>query len=214
MASGSIRDRGTARMHKSPGDRRGAEPRLRPQGLTRHDVVVGRRRRPGHRRRRFRRRRVAPRAPVVHVATTLLGMVDAADRRQDRRQPARRARTSSGRSGSRRGWCATSTPSTLCRAREMRCGLGEMAKYHFLAGDDLLPWPRRTDRPLHRRSRPRSWRRRARGRPASAAQLRPHARPRARDRHGLRHGPRRSGRRRAIYAAELAWSSAASTRRA
>ena len=39
--------------------------------------------------------------PVVHVATTLLGMVDAAIGGKTGGQPARRARTSSGRSGSR-----------------------------------------------------------------------------------------------------------------
>ena len=33
--------------------------------------------------------------PVVHVSTSLLGMVDAADRRQDRRQPASAASTAS-----------------------------------------------------------------------------------------------------------------------
>ncbi|MEX1104585.1 MAG: 3-dehydroquinate synthase family protein [Ilumatobacteraceae bacterium] len=80
--------------------------------------------------------------PVVHVATTLLGMVDAAI---------------GGKTGVNIGagngeggknligtfWqpagvvCDLDALATLPQ-RERRCGLGEMAKYHFLTGDDLL----------------------------------------------------------------------------
>ncbi len=74
---------------------------------------------------------------VVHVATTLLAMVDAAV---------------GGKTGVNLGagknlvgafWqpsgviCDVTALDTL-PPREMRCGLGEMAKYHFLTGDDLL----------------------------------------------------------------------------
>ena len=59
-------------------------------------------------------------------------------RRQDRRQPARRARTSSARSGSRPACVCDLDALATLPPRELRCGLGEMAKYHFLTGDDLL----------------------------------------------------------------------------
>ena len=78
--------------------------------------------------------------PVVHVPTTLLGMVDAAI---------------GGKSGVNLDlgknlvgaiWqpsavlCDTDTLFTL-PPREYRSGLGEMAKYHFLTGDDLSALP-------------------------------------------------------------------------
>lgn len=77
---------------------------------------------------------------VVHVATTLLAMVDAAI---------------GGKTGVNLGhgknlvgtfWqpsgviCDTNWLATLPE-RELRCGWGEVAKYHFLAGDDLLAMP-------------------------------------------------------------------------
>ena len=77
---------------------------------------------------------------VVHVATTLLAMVDAAV---------------GGKTGVNLGhgknlvgtfWqpsgviCDTAALDGL-PAREVRCGHGEMAKYHFLTGDDLLALP-------------------------------------------------------------------------
>ncbi len=77
---------------------------------------------------------------VVHVATTLLAMVDAAI---------------GGKTGVNLGhgknlvgtfWqpsgvvCDTEALDTL-PDRERRCGHGEMAKYHFLTGDDLLALP-------------------------------------------------------------------------
>jgi 5-deoxy-5-amino-3-dehydroquinate synthase len=78
---------------------------------------------------------------VVHVATTLLGMVDAAIG----------GKTGVNLPGSDAGgknlvgafWqpsaviCDLDALDTL-PPRERRCGYGEMAKYHFLTGDDLL----------------------------------------------------------------------------
>ena len=107
------------------------------QGLTRHDVVIG----VGgglvtdvagfaaaswHRG-----------TPVVHVATTLLGMIDAAIGGKTA------VNLPEGKNLVGAFWqpsgviCDLDALDTL-PAREMRCGLGEMAKYHFLTGDDLL----------------------------------------------------------------------------
>ena len=107
------------------------------QGLTRHDVVVG----VGgglvtdvagfaaaawHRG-----------TPVVHVATTLLAMIDAAVGGKTA------VNLPEGKNLVGAFWqpvgvvCDLDALDTL-PSREMRCGLGEMAKYHFLAGDDLL----------------------------------------------------------------------------
>src|SRR6187551_2240122 len=107
------------------------------QGLTRHDVVIG----VGgglvtdvagfaaaswHRG-----------TPVVHVATTLLGMIDAAVGGKTA------VNLPEGKNLVGAFWqpsgviCDLDALDTL-PGREMRCGLGEMAKYHFLAGDDLL----------------------------------------------------------------------------
>ncbi len=82
--------------------------------------------------------------PVVHVATTLVGMVDAAI-------GGKTGVNLSGSAGNGDGgknlvgafWqpsgvvCDLDALSTL-PPRERRCGYGEMAKYHFLTGDDLL----------------------------------------------------------------------------
>jgi 5-deoxy-5-amino-3-dehydroquinate synthase len=75
--------------------------------------------------------------PVVHVATTLLGMVDAAIGGKTG------VNLRAGKNLVGAFWqpagviCELDALSTL-PPREMRCGLGEMAKYHFLTGDDLL----------------------------------------------------------------------------
>ena len=75
--------------------------------------------------------------PVVHVSTTLLGMVDAAIGGKTG------VNLSAGKNLVGAFWqpsgvlCDLDALVTLPR-REMRCGLGEMAKYHFLTGDDLL----------------------------------------------------------------------------
>ncbi len=74
---------------------------------------------------------------VVHVATSLIGMVDAAiGGKTGVNLPA-------GKNLVGAFWqpsgviCDVDALDTL-PARELRCGLGEMAKYHFLTGDDLL----------------------------------------------------------------------------
>jgi 5-deoxy-5-amino-3-dehydroquinate synthase len=75
--------------------------------------------------------------PVVHVATTMLGMVDAAIGGKTG------VNLPEGKNLVGAYWqpsgvvCDLSALSTL-PARETRCGLGEMAKYNFLTGDDLL----------------------------------------------------------------------------
>ena len=78
--------------------------------------------------------------PVVHVATTLLGMVDAAIGGKTG------VNLPEGKNLVGAFWqpfgviCDVDALATLPE-REMRCGLGEMAKYHFLTGDDLLAMP-------------------------------------------------------------------------
>jgi len=78
--------------------------------------------------------------PVVHVATTLLGMVDAAIGGKTG------VNLPEGKNLVGAFWqpsgviCDLDALATLPE-REMRCGLGEMSKYHFLTGDDLLGLP-------------------------------------------------------------------------
>lgn len=75
--------------------------------------------------------------PVVHVATTLLGMVDAAIGGKTG------VNLPEGKNLVGAFWqpvgvvCDLDALDTL-PDRELRCGYGEMAKYHFLTGDDLL----------------------------------------------------------------------------
>ncbi len=75
--------------------------------------------------------------PVVHVSTTLLGMVDAAIGGKTG------VNLPEGKNLVGAYWqpsgvlCDLDALVTL-PPREMRCGMGEMAKYHFLTGDDLL----------------------------------------------------------------------------
>ena len=75
--------------------------------------------------------------PVVHVSTTLVGMVDAAIGGKTG------VNLPEGKNLVGAYWqpsavlCDLDALSTLS-LREMRCGMGEMAKYHFLTGDDLL----------------------------------------------------------------------------
>lgn len=77
---------------------------------------------------------------VVHVATTLLGMVDAAIGGKTG------VNLPEGKNLVGSYWqpsgvvCDLDALSTLS-PRELRCGRGEMAKYHFLTGDDLLGLP-------------------------------------------------------------------------
>lgn len=75
--------------------------------------------------------------PVVHVATTLLGMVDAAIGGKTG------VNLPEGKNLVGAFWqpsgvvCDLDALASL-PARELHCGYGEMAKYHFLTGDDLL----------------------------------------------------------------------------
>jgi 5-deoxy-5-amino-3-dehydroquinate synthase len=77
---------------------------------------------------------------VVHVPTTLLGMVDAAIGGKTG------VNLPEGKNLVGAFWppaavlCDTELLATLPE-REWRCGHGEMAKYHFLTGDDLLALP-------------------------------------------------------------------------
>lgn len=74
---------------------------------------------------------------VIHVATTLVGMIDAAIGGKTG------VNLPEGKNLVGAFWqpsaviCDLDALATL-PAGEMRCGLGEMAKYHFLTGDDLL----------------------------------------------------------------------------
>ena len=78
--------------------------------------------------------------PVVHVSTTLLGMVDAAIGGKTG------VNLPEGKNLVGAFWqpsgviCDLDALSSLPE-RETRCGLGEMSKYHFLTGDDLLALP-------------------------------------------------------------------------
>jgi 5-deoxy-5-amino-3-dehydroquinate synthase len=75
--------------------------------------------------------------PVVHVSTTLVGMVDAAVGGKTG------VNIVEGKNLVGAYWqpsgviCDLDALATL-PPREVRCGRGEMAKYHFLTGDDLL----------------------------------------------------------------------------
>jgi 5-deoxy-5-amino-3-dehydroquinate synthase len=77
---------------------------------------------------------------VVHVATTLLAMIDAAIGGKTG------VNLPEGKNLVGAFWqptgvvCELEALDTL-PPRETRCGLGEMAKYHFLTGDDLLALP-------------------------------------------------------------------------
>lgn len=78
--------------------------------------------------------------PVVHVPTTLLGMVDAAIGGKTG------VNLPEGKNLVGAFWqpsgviCDLDALASLPE-RETRCGLGEMSKYHFLTGDDLLSMP-------------------------------------------------------------------------
>jgi 5-deoxy-5-amino-3-dehydroquinate synthase len=81
--------------------------------------------------------------PVVQVSTSLVGMVDAAIGGKTG------VNLPEGKNLVGAFWqphavlCDTDALSTLPE-RELRCGYGEMAKYHFLTGDDLLAMDRTT----------------------------------------------------------------------
>jgi 5-deoxy-5-amino-3-dehydroquinate synthase len=106
-------------------------------GLTRHDVVVGVGGGVVTDIAGFAAASWHRGVPVVHVSTTLLGMIDAAIGGKTG------VNLPEGKNLVGAFWqpsgviCDLDALATLPE-REMRCGLGEMAKYHFLTGDDLL----------------------------------------------------------------------------
>ena len=106
-------------------------------GLTRHDVVIGVGGGIVTDVAGFAAATYHRGVPVVHVATTLLGMVDAAIGGKTG------VNLPEGKNLVGAFWqpsgvvCDLDALDTL-PDRERRCGLGEMAKYHFLTGDDLL----------------------------------------------------------------------------
>ncbi len=106
-------------------------------GLTRHDVVIGVGGGMVTDVAGFAAATYHRGVPVVHVATTLLGMVDAAIGGKTG------VNLPEGKNLVGAFWqpsgvvCDLDALETL-PDREMRCGYGEMAKYHFLTGDDLL----------------------------------------------------------------------------
>jgi 5-deoxy-5-amino-3-dehydroquinate synthase len=106
-------------------------------GLTRHDVVIGVGGGMVTDVAGFAAASYHRGTPVVHVATTLLGMVDAAIGGKTG------VNLPEGKNLVGAFWqpsgviCDLDALATLPE-RERRCGLGEMAKYHFLTGDDLL----------------------------------------------------------------------------
>jgi 5-deoxy-5-amino-3-dehydroquinate synthase len=78
--------------------------------------------------------------PVVHVSTTLLGMVDAAiGGKTGVNLP--EGKNLVGAFWQPSGVICDLDALTSLPERETRCGLGEMSKYHFLTGDDLLSLP-------------------------------------------------------------------------
>jgi len=106
-------------------------------GLTRHDVVIGVGGGMVTDVAGFAAASYHRGIPVVHVATTLLGMVDAAIGGKTG------VNLPEGKNLVGAFWqpsgviCDLDALDTL-PDRELRCGYGEMAKYHFLTGDDLL----------------------------------------------------------------------------
>ena len=128
--------------------------------------------------------------PVVHVATTLLGMVDAAiGGKTGVNLP--EGKNLVGAFWQPSGVICDLDALTTLPEREMRCGLGEMSKYHFLTGDDLLaiPLDERIARCIEIKADVGGGGR-TRRRASGAPQLRPHARSRDRDRHRSRDRPR------------------------
>ena len=106
-------------------------------GLTRHDVVVGVGGGMVTDVAGFAAASWHRGTPVTHVSTSLLGMVDAAIGGKTG------VNLAEGKNLVGAFWqpsgvvCDLDALATL-PPREMRCGLGEMAKYHFLTGDNLL----------------------------------------------------------------------------
>ena len=107
------------------------------QGLTRNDVVVGLGGGMVTDVAGFAAASWHRGTPVVHVATTLLGMVDAAiGGKTGVNLP--EGKNLVGAFWQPSGVICDLTALATLPDRELRCGLGEMSKYHFLTGDDLL----------------------------------------------------------------------------
>jgi len=77
---------------------------------------------------------------VIHVPTTLLGMVDAAIGGKTAVNVPE-GKNLVGAFWQPRAVIADLDALATLPQRELRCGLGEIAKYHFMAGDDLLAVP-------------------------------------------------------------------------
>ena len=127
---------------------------------------------------------------ALHVPTTLLGMIDAAIGGKTGVNLPEGKNLVGAFWQPRAVLCDTDALPSL-PPREMRSGLGELAKYHFLGGGDLasLPSTERIARCVEIKGDVVAARR-ARGPAGAITQLRPHARPRPRDRRPLRHPPR------------------------
>jgi 5-deoxy-5-amino-3-dehydroquinate synthase len=125
-------------------------------GLTRHDVVIGVGGGMVTDVAGFAAASWHRGTPVVHVATSLLGMVDAAIGGKTG------VNLPEGKNLVGAFWqpsgvvCDLDALDTLPE-RELRCGRGEMAKYHFLTGDDLDRSRWWSGWPAAWRSRPRWW---------------------------------------------------------
>jgi 5-deoxy-5-amino-3-dehydroquinate synthase len=110
------------------------------QGLTRHDVVIGVGGGMVTDVAGFAAASWHRGTPVVHVSTTLLGMVDAAiGGKTGVNLP--EGKNLVGAFWQPSGVICDLDALTTLPDRETRCGLGEMSKYHFLTGDDLLALP-------------------------------------------------------------------------
>ncbi len=129
------RPRGGAQV---AGHHRVPQPRLRPHGPHPQRRGDRRGRRHGDRCRRVRRRRLASRRPGGARATTLLGMVDAAIGGKTGVNLPIEGKNLVGAFWQPSGVVCDLDALATLPPREVRCGRGEMAKYHFLTGDDLL----------------------------------------------------------------------------
>jgi 5-deoxy-5-amino-3-dehydroquinate synthase len=128
---------GQGEQHKNLATVEGLCNRFAEIGLTRHDVVVGVGGGMVTDIAGFAAATWHRGVPVVHVATSLLAMVDAAIGGKTG------VNLIAGKNLVGAFWqphgvvCDLDALATLPEG-ELRCGMGEMAKYHFLTGDDLM----------------------------------------------------------------------------
>jgi 5-deoxy-5-amino-3-dehydroquinate synthase len=131
---------GSGEAAKSLGTIESLMRRFARQGLTRRDVVVGVGGGMVTDVAGFAAASWHRGTPVVHVSTTLLGMVDAAiGGKTGVNLP--EGKNLVGAFWQPSGVICDLDALTTLPDRETRCGLGEMSKYHFLTGDDLLALP-------------------------------------------------------------------------